>query len=259
MSHRNPFLHIALGFPCQDDFLSVHQYIHHSAQGESCHDIEDGMLLDEHGGQDDGDGQDTRGNLEALLSLQLSAVDDGEMRAQGVVHMDAGPEVRGCIRLPQESHRLREDIVSGHLRKPQMMAVGPQGRDDQENRHAGEQEDAGTIALLFVPEEKEQYDGCHIEKPQKIRDDEQLTEGDVVIHAHMDYLVAFLVALLQPCEPYQVYDHIAYQRDAVSVFSIQALHFFHFTKPNLSLIRNCRKLAATASVGKSFETEGKGF
>ena len=234
--HGAPLFHPALR-PCrQHQIPSVHQDVHDGSQPEGGGHIEDGMLLDEHSGQYDGEGQDAGGYPDALLLPQRAAVHDGEMSAHGIVHMDAGPQVRGRVYLPQYGDSLREHIVPGHLVKPQVMAVGPQRGDDQEDRHAREQKGAAAVIFLFILKEEEDHYQRHIGEPQKVRDDERLTEGDIIVHAHMDDRVVSSVAALQPREPCQIDDHVDCQGNSMPVFQVQALYFFHFCKPDLSSI-----------------------
>ena len=200
--HGDPLFHPALR-PCrQHQIPSVHQDVHDGSQPEGGGHIEDGMLLDEHSGQYDGEGQDAGGYPDALLLPQRAAAHDGEMSAHGIVHMDAGPQVRGRVYLPQYGDSLREHIVPGHLVKPQVMAVGPQRGDDQEDRHAREQKGAAAVIFLLVLEED----------------------------AHMDDRVVSSVAALQPREPCQIDDHVDCQGNSMPVFHVQALYFFHFYK-----------------------------
>ncbi len=228
--HGDPLFHPALR-PCrQHQIPSVHQDVHDGSQPEGGGHIEDGMLLDEHSGQYNGEGQDAGGYPDALLLPQRAAAHDGEMSAHGIVHMDAGPQVRGRVYLPQYGDSLREHIVPGHLVKPQVMAVGPQRGDDQEDRHPCEQKSAAAVIFLFILKEEEDHYQRHIGEPQKVRDDERLTEGDVIVHAHMDDRVVSSVAALQPREPCQIDDHVDCQGNCMPVFHVQALYFFHFYK-----------------------------
>ena len=93
---------------------TVNQHVHNGCHNESGGDIKDGMLFDEHGGKDNGYAKDERTDADAFFIFQMPALHNGNVRTQGIVNMDAGPEVGRCICLIQGSHHSGENIVSGH-------------------------------------------------------------------------------------------------------------------------------------------------
>ena len=102
------------------------------------------------------------------------------------------------------------------------MAVWPERADDQKDRHSGKQEGTGSKIVVSVFEKEVKDDHCHIGEPQKIRDDENLAEGDVVIRFYMDQVVAarYRYISLKPGKPLHIDDSIEQQRQRVPVFVI---------------------------------------
>lgn len=82
-----------------------------------------------------------------------------------------------------------------------MMAVGPKRGHNQEHGHSGKQKNTGPVIILFVFKEKEDHHCGYIKEPQEVGDDEELTEGDVIVNRHMDDLIIFCDGLLQIAEP----------------------------------------------------------
>lgn len=95
--------------------------------------------------------------------------------------MDAGPEVRRCIRFVKHSYQICEYIVSGHDGGTQIMSVGPERADNQENGHSGKQESADPEIVIFIFKKEIENRHRHIGEPQQVGDDEDLAERDQVI------------------------------------------------------------------------------
>lgn len=93
---------------------TVNQHVHNGCHNESGGDVKDGMLFDEHGGKDNGYAKDGRTDADVFFIFQMFALHNGNVRTQGIVNMDAGPEVGRRICLIQGSHHSGENIVSGH-------------------------------------------------------------------------------------------------------------------------------------------------
>ena len=70
---------------------------------------------------------------------------DGE----GIIDMNAGPDVCGRIKVPQKGHGIRENIFSGHYCRTKVMSVGPERGNNEKKGHAGKQK--GTDPVVFLP------------------------------------------------------------------------------------------------------------
>ena len=100
------------------------------------------------------------------------------------------------------------------------MTVGPERGYDQENSHSRKQKNTCPGEFLPVLQKEEEYHCSHIGKPQKIRNHKHLTEGNVVIRAHMDESIIFLAALFKPCKPPKINGHVNYEGNSVLILHI---------------------------------------
>ena len=71
-----------------------------------------------------------------------------------------------------------------------MVSVGPQRGYDQENGHACKQEGARPVIIGFIFKKEKHHHRSHIEKPQNIWNNKSFQEGDVIIHRHVDHVIA---------------------------------------------------------------------
>ena len=150
---------------CDQQVVTIYQGVHHSRHNESSEHIEDGVLFDEHGRQDDRRSQNQGSDADALFLLEAFAADDREMCTQGIIYMNAGPQVGRCVRPVQSGYHVGEDIVSGHYCRTKVLSVGPQSGYDQEDRHACKEKNTGAVVILFIFEEKVDDDCRYIGKP----------------------------------------------------------------------------------------------
>ena len=88
------------------------------------------------------------------------------------------------------------------------MSVGHYGGDDQKDRHACKEKDTGFIIILFILKKEEDHHGRHIRKPQKVRNDEDLAERDVIIYGKVDHLIEPGGIHFQIVEPRQIDDSV---------------------------------------------------
>jgi hypothetical protein len=72
------------------------------------------------------------------------------MSTDGIVHMDAGPNIGRCIYLIQKGYHMGENIISGHNSRSQSQSVWPQCGNDQEYSHTRKEEFAGSEIFLFI-------------------------------------------------------------------------------------------------------------
>ena len=150
---------------CDQQVITIYQGVHYSRHNESGEHIEDRVLFDEHGRQDDRRSQDQGSDADALFLLEALATDNRKMCTQGIIYMNAGPQIGRCVCPVQSGYHAGEDIVSGHHRGTKMLSVGPQSGYDQEDRHACKEENTGAVVILFIFEEKVNDDCRYIGKP----------------------------------------------------------------------------------------------
>ena len=167
------------------------------------------MLFNKHGRQDNGHREQERSGFDALMILKMPAFRDGEMGAQRIINMDAGPEIGRGIRFVQAGNQLRKNIVPGHYMGTQMMSVGPDGGYDQKNGHACKKKNAGPVIFRFIFKKEECHYRGHIGEPQKIWYHEDLHERNIVIQRHVYDGILPGNRFFQMAEPCQINDAIS--------------------------------------------------
>ena len=96
------------------------------------------MLLQKYRGQADGSHQDAGSDAHQPVLFQRFALHDGDVRADGVVHVNAGEHVGGCIRPVQGGHRRCKYIFVRIQGRAEIRTVVEEGTDNQADGHAGE-------------------------------------------------------------------------------------------------------------------------
>ena len=117
------------GSDIKNDIGSVYKNVENCRHDESRHNIEDGMLLNKHGREDNTYRNSKAGILHPLLTTQSLAVHNCKIYAYRVVYMDARPQVGRRISFVYHAYQSAEYIVSGHYSRSQVLNVGPQRRD----------------------------------------------------------------------------------------------------------------------------------
>lgn len=82
---------------CDQQVVTIYQGIHYRCHNESGEYIEDRVLFDEHGRQDDRRSQNQGSDADALFLLEALAADDRKMCTQRIIYMNAGPQVGRCV------------------------------------------------------------------------------------------------------------------------------------------------------------------
>ena len=98
-------------------FLVVHKGIHDGSHEDAGRNVEYGMLLDEHRGENDGYGKDAGcdpNHFPMLHRSNILTAHNSEVRTHGVEDMDARPEVRRRICLPEKGDEIGEAVVTWH-------------------------------------------------------------------------------------------------------------------------------------------------
>lgn len=202
-----------------DEYIGmIYDTVHHSRHDKSGGHVEDGMLFDKHGRQDDRHTQNQGAGADTLILFQPCALHYRKMASQRVIHMDAGPEVRRGVSLVKYGNHSCEYIISRHDNGTKIVSVWPERADNQENCHSGKQECTDSEVVVPVLKEKVENDHRHIGKPQQIRDDKYLAEGDKVIRFQVDQMIVACHGFFQICEPLHIYDPIEDEWQSMSVF-----------------------------------------
>lgn len=198
----------------------VHNTVHHSGHDKSGGYVKDRVLLDKHGRQNDRRAQKQGACADALMFFQPGAFHHREMTAEGVIYMDAGPEVCRRIRSVEHGDQTREYVVSWHNGGTKIVSVWPERADNQKNGHSGKQKSAYPKIVVLIFKEEIENDHRHIGKPQEIGNDENLAEGDEVIRFQVDQPVVACHVFLQPGKPLHIYDSVENKRQCMSVFIV---------------------------------------
>ena len=207
--------------------IAIDNGIHHPCQSKGSQDIKHGVLFDEQCGKDDGNGKQKGADSDSLFLPKLLIMHNGKMGTQGIVNVDARPKIGWSVSAPQVADHPGKQIVPWHLDQTEVMPIGPQGGDNQKNGHSRKKEDTGLVIIAFICEKQIQYHNGYICKPQKIRNDKQLTKGYVIIDIHMDYMIMLCDGVLQMPEPEPVYGAIANQGKGMTVFTKNFFECFH--------------------------------
>ena len=95
-------------------------------------------------------------------------------------------------------------VPAGIDHGPHVGAVAVKGTDHQTDGHAGEQQSAHPVIILFVFEKEKHDHACHIWKPQQVWDNEILVERDQIIQPRMDNMIVSGDSPLQVQKPGQI-------------------------------------------------------
>ena len=153
-------------FPCERELHPIHDLIHQSTQHDTGHHVQGGVLLQEHGRQDDGNHQYKGTAVNQAIAAKLRVIYHSPVGCNGIEYMDTRENVRRGIRLVQNLHRKGEDIVPWKLGGPQQVSVRIDGGDYQKQCHSGKQEETVAVKLFFRSlEEQIQEYGGNVYKP----------------------------------------------------------------------------------------------
>jgi hypothetical protein len=102
--------------------------------------------------------------------------------------VNAGADVCGGVRAIQLQYpRFKESFVSSEVR-PEVLTVGPYGRDDEEECHSGYQENKELPIIILAGKEEKQDGSEYIHKPYLIGDYESRQEGYVIVGFYMYHI-----------------------------------------------------------------------
>lgn len=144
----------------------VDQRIHKTSQHKCGDHIENRVLLQKYGGQDDGHAQEKGTGGNPSFAAQRCTVHDREMGGNGIIYVNARKQVRWGIGAVELRHQRRKYIFLCKGGRPQMMSVGEYGGHDEEHSHAGEHKAAHAVIIAFILKKCKQQNSCHITKPQ---------------------------------------------------------------------------------------------
>ena len=118
------------------------------------------MLLEQHGGQDDGHAQNIRGRPHPAAARLVEAAAPAVADHQGhrVENVDGWADVPGGVNGIEHPHQTGEDVAAIHPVRPQSKPCGQKDITAQCDGHAGEeaQADPPEVAALAVPQQIEQ-------------------------------------------------------------------------------------------------------
>ena len=147
-----------------------------------------------------------------MLAAQVFGMHHREMDAEGIVHVDARPEVGRGIRTVQGAHQLPAEAAVIEDERAQVVSVGPQGGDQQKSGHARGQE---RVQLLEVAAVRDQEVHCaekDIPEPEVVRNDKIFVERNEIVHPYMDQVVQLDLAPLEVGEPGKIEDQVEQDR-----------------------------------------------
>ena len=79
------------------------------------------------------------------------------------------------------------------------------------------------------------------ETAEKIGDDKQFAEGNVIIHGNMDHLISPYIPILEPREPGEIREHVYREGQKVFIFFIDRFHEFLSIPPPKATYSSGRK------------------
>ena len=130
-------------------------------------DIDHGVLLDKHGGQDDQNRKDQGSSLKPFPVFQCLAVMNGKINSQGIKYMDTWQDVGGSICPIELGHQSCKDVASGEYRRAEILNVRIDVGNNKENRHSHHQVEDQLEIFLFILIAKQEIHNryYHIWKP----------------------------------------------------------------------------------------------
>ena len=96
----------------------------------------------------------------------MPALCDGEVTAEGIIYMNAWPQVRRRIGTINHCNQSGENIFSRENKGPQMMSVWPQRRNEEKNCHPGKKKSAAFKVVVLILQEEKRDSGSDINEPQ---------------------------------------------------------------------------------------------
>lgn len=139
-----------VGLERGNDVSLINNDIHDAGHQKSSKHIKHGMLLDKHGGQDDGNTKHKGAYADIFPSGKALAMDNSQMSTDGVIHMDAGPEIGRGVNAVQMRYHPGKNIISRHNGGTKVLSVGPEGGNNKKNSHSGKKKEACSVIFLFV-------------------------------------------------------------------------------------------------------------
>ena len=110
---------------CRDEgrVRVVYNGVQEDGEYGSCHNIENGMLFQEHGGQDDQHHQNSGAIADCLMFLKIFTVPDRCIDADGIVNMDAREQICRGICGVEPFYQLDADIIMVKVSWTEIMSV----------------------------------------------------------------------------------------------------------------------------------------
>ena len=178
---------------------NIEELISQKRHRHSQKDIDHRMLLKEHCGKNDQCGNDKRDDLDRFLIAKLFACGDRYMDRQRIENMDAWQDIGRCISAVQFFYHVGEYIIAREHSRSELLCVWIQIRHDKEYGHAGHhmKDHAVVFTMITLAEYEIKNRKQYVKEPEKVRDDENLTEGDHIIECGVDNVIKRNFALFK--------------------------------------------------------------
>ena len=166
-----------------------HQDFRQQAHRDCCHHIDEGVLLDRHGGEADQDrGEDHKG-LPAGACLFLLQPAGGN--ADGVGHMEAGTDPGRRVEGIDKGRHMREEIVPLKACGPQVLVAGVEDIHHHSHGLGDHDEDLEIPEVLHIVQEKIHQSDCSQQEPEAVGDKKELVEGDPIVYSAVHQVTFF--------------------------------------------------------------------
>ena len=161
--------------------VDLHDRVKDAAQQDGAGVVDDGMLLDEHGGDADQHTHHGEGDLPGHRFLKPPGVPGCEHYGKRTDDVDGRIDVCVRVKLIEVCQKPRENIVAFERRRAQVLAGGVDEVDEDRHRVCKDDEphqplEGGNVAEQGVEQHPDQVD-----KPQHVRDHKVFAKGDQVI------------------------------------------------------------------------------
>ncbi len=104
--------------------------------------------------------------------------------------MYAGKDIGGGVNGVQVSDHVHENVVPRKIGRAQIKPIGKDKGNDQKQGHSNSKGGDQAVVIRAVFAEYSKIDHCsrYIEEPQKVRDNEIFTEGNILVRTKGDLM-----------------------------------------------------------------------
>lgn len=148
--------------------MSIYQKVSCRTDGNCCCHIQNGMLLQEHGGDGDPYCDKEKDDLPSP-GRKMLAVPSGKHDCDGADHMQRREYIGVGIKLIVRRHDMREHIISLKYHRPQLLAVGKQDVDQQGEAICHDDELHHSFERSHIKQNCVNMNAEQVYKPQQVR------------------------------------------------------------------------------------------